>query len=82
MDKESAEGEAGFFAQTPGQGISYQIGKIQLLKLIADAKVNLGDKFNLKKFHDYMMQNGNVPIALMRWEYLGLKDEISKLWPN
>lgn len=82
MDKESAEGEAGFFAQTPGQGISYQIGKIQLLKLIADAKVKLGDKFNLKKFHDYMMQNGNVPIALMRWEYLGLKDEITKLWPN
>lgn len=82
MDKESAEGEAGFFAQTPGQGISYQIGKIQLLKLIADAKVKMGDKFSLKKFHDYMMQNGNVPIALMRWEYLGLKDEISKLWPE
>jgi hypothetical protein len=29
-----------------------------------------------------MMQNGNVPIALQRWEYLGLKDEINKIWPE
>lgn len=81
MDKESAIGEAGFFASTPGQAITYQIGKIQILKLISDAKIKLGNKFNLKDYHDYMMVNGNVPIALQRWEYLGLKDEINKLWP-
>jgi uncharacterized protein (DUF885 family) len=81
MDKESAIGEAGFFASTPGQAITYQIGKIQILKLISDAKIKLGNKFNLKDYDDYMMVNGNVPIALQRWEYLGLKDEINKLWP-
>lgn len=81
MDKQTAIDEAGFFASTPGQAITYQIGKSQILDLIADAKIQMGDKFNLKDFHDYIMINGNVPIALQRWEYLGLRDEIEKMWP-
>jgi hypothetical protein len=80
MDIKSATEEAGFFALTPGQAITYQIGKIQLLKLISDAKVILGDKFVIKDFHDYLMKNGNVPMSLLRWEYLGETDEIRQLW--
>lgn len=82
MDLSTGIDEARFFAYNPGQAITYQIGKLQILNLIADAKILLGDKFDLKDYHDYMMQNGNVPIALQRWEYLGLKDEIEKLWPQ
>ena len=52
------------------------------MKFISDAKILLGDNFDLKNLHDYMMVNGNVPIALMRWEYLSLKDEIELLWPE
>ncbi|MFQ6113464.1 MAG: DUF885 domain-containing protein [bacterium] len=80
MDYQTALSEAGFFALTPGQAITYQIGKLQILKLIADARIQLGEKFSLRDYHDYMMENGNVPIALQRWEYLGLRDEIDKLW--
>jgi hypothetical protein len=82
MDLQTGIQEAGFFAYNPGQAITYQIGKIQIIKLIANAKVLFGDNFDLKVFHDYMMVNGNVPIALMRWEYLGLRDEIELLWPE
>jgi len=82
MDKPTALAESRFFASTPGQAITYQIGKSQILDLIADAKIQQGDKFNLKDYHDYMMINGNVPIALQRWEYLGLRDEIEKMWPR
>ena len=80
MDKKTANSEAMFFALGPGQAITYQIGKIQILKLISDAKIKLKDRFSLKNYHDFMMINGNVPIALQRWEYLGLSDEIKKLW--
>ena len=80
MDKATAYNEAMHFALGPGQAITYQIGKIQILKLISDAKVKMGNKFNLKDFHNYMMLNGNVPISLQRWEYLGLNDKIKKLW--
>jgi len=82
MDLATGIDEARFFAYNPGQAITYQIGKLQILKLIADARILLGEKFNLKDYHDYMMLNGNVPIALQRWEYLGLTDEIEMLWPE
>ncbi len=76
MDKKSAEAEAALFATDPGQAISYQIGKSQILHFLADARLAQGDKFSLRAFHDYLWKNGNVPIALLRWEYLGEDDEI------
>ncbi|MCH7887548.1 MAG: DUF885 family protein [Candidatus Marinimicrobia bacterium] len=80
LDKETAIDEAGFFAYNPGQAISYQIGKLQIMKFLSDAKIRKGEKFDLRKIHDYLMMNGNVPIALLRWEYLGLRDEIEQFF--
>lgn len=79
MDAKTAHAEAAFFASTPGQAISYQIGKLQIYKFLADARRQKGDAFSLRQFHDYVWVNGNVPIVLQRWEYLGLKDEIDML---
>jgi uncharacterized protein (DUF885 family) len=75
MDWETAHGEAAMFATTPGQAISYQIGKLQIYKFLADAHRTKGDGFDLRAFHDFLWQNGNVPIALQCWEFLGVKDE-------
>ncbi len=76
MDYETALEEAAFFATSPGQAITYQIGKLQILRFLADARRSKGKNFDLRSFHDYLWKNGNVPISLLRWEYLGLKDEI------
>jgi len=75
MDPHTAIGEAALFATTPGQAITYQIGKAQILRLLADAKLKQGSAFELRAFHDYLWKNGNVPITLLRWEYLGLDDD-------
>ena len=75
MDEITARAEAAFFASTPGQAISYQIGKLQLMQFLSDARRDQGAKFNLKSFHDFVWKNGNVPIALQRWEYVGVKPE-------
>jgi len=79
MDRATADEEAVFFAFNPGQAISYQIGKLQILSFLSDTRLEEGDQFSLLEFHDYMMRNGNVPIALQRWEYLGKDDEILRL---
>jgi hypothetical protein len=79
VDRGTARQEAVFFASSPGQAITYQIGKLQIVKFLADARLNQRDKFTLRAFHDYLWKNGNVPIALLRWEYLGLSDEIELL---
>ncbi len=76
MDPGTARQEATSFATGPGQAITYQIGKLQIIKLLAEAKLQQGEKFNLRAFHDFVWKNGNVPIALQRWEYLGLNDEV------
>jgi hypothetical protein len=36
------------------------------------------DKLNLRAFHDFLWKNGNVPIALQRWEYLGADEGVPK----
>jgi hypothetical protein len=79
MDRETAVAEAVFFAFYPGQAISYQIGKLQILQFLSDAKLDQEEDFSLRRFHDYLMENGNVPIALQRWEYLGRDDQVLRL---
>ena len=79
MDAGTALAESAFFAAVPGQAITYQIGKLQIIRFLADARRLQGEKFNLRAFHDFVWKNGNVPIALQRWENLGLKDEIEGL---
>jgi uncharacterized protein (DUF885 family) len=71
MDAATALSEASLFASTPGQAISYQIGKIQILELLARARRQQGERFGLLQFHDSLWANGNVPIALQSWEMLG-----------
>jgi len=78
MDPNTARQEAIAFSTAPGQAITYQIGKLQITKFLSEARMQLGEKFNLRAFHDFLWKNGNVPIALQRWEYLGSPDEISR----
>ncbi len=70
MDHGTALGEAAMFSSTPGQAISYQIGKIQIMRLLADARQKQGESFSLQTFHDFVWTNGNVPLSLQRWELL------------
>jgi len=79
MDRETALEEAVFFAFNPGQAITYQIGKLQILAFLADARLDQGDDFSLREFHDFLMLNGNVPIALQRWEFLGREEDVLRL---
>ena len=79
MDEGTAREEAAFFAESPGQALTYQVGKTQLIALIADAVRVQGAGLDLQALHDAVWVNGNVPIALLRWELLGLTDELAAL---
>jgi hypothetical protein len=79
MDAATARSEAAAFAAAPGFAIGYQIGKLRIVRLLAEARRQQGDAFDLRAFHDRLWRNGNVPIALQRWEMLGLDDELAAL---
>jgi len=79
MDAPTARQEAIAFSTGPGQALTYQIGKLQIMQLLAEARLKEGEKFNLRAFHDFVWKNGNVPIALQCWEYLGASDDLPKV---
>jgi uncharacterized protein (DUF885 family) len=76
MDRATSLEEAALFASTPGQAITYQGGKIQITNMLADARRAQGNGFSLLKFNDFVWGNGNVPVALQRWEMLGDASEV------
>ncbi len=78
LDPQTAAQEAADFAEGPGQAISYQIGKTQILGMVADA-VRQHGQVSLQDLHDFLWLNGNVPIALIRWELLGLTDQLDRI---
>jgi len=79
MDVRTAKVEASAFSAQPGQAISYQTGKLQIEKLLAETRLRQGQAFSLRRFDDALCLNGNVPLVLQRWESLGADDEMRLL---
>ena len=49
----------------PGQALSYKLGEITIVKLRAQAEKELGDKFDIKGFHDAVLAQGSVPLPVL-----------------
>lgn len=69
-----------YLRRPPGYGIGYMIGNLQMQRLLADRKRQLGDDFDLRVFHDTLMSSGRLPLSLLRWEMTGLDDEVERFW--
>jgi len=49
----------------PGQACSYKIGMIKILELRQKAKELLGEDFEIKDFHDFIIENGEIPLTIL-----------------
>jgi len=49
----------------PGQALSYKIGEIKIKELRAKAESELGEKFDLRAFHDAILENGSIPLFIL-----------------
>jgi uncharacterized protein (DUF885 family) len=49
----------------PGQACAYKIGMMKILELREKARSELGEKFDLKKFHNVVLKNGAVPLEIL-----------------
>jgi uncharacterized protein (DUF885 family) len=79
LDHEAAEGEAAGAASSPTQKISYIIGKWQIMNLLGRYKDRQGDNFRLGQFHDDLIKNGSLPVAVVEWILLDDPTSIEKV---
>jgi uncharacterized protein (DUF885 family) len=50
----------------PGQALAYKVGQLEILALRDEARRKLGDKFDIKEFHDVVLRNGAIPLPVLR----------------
>jgi uncharacterized protein (DUF885 family) len=50
----------------PGQATAYKVGMMEILRLREEAMTALGDKFDVRDFHEVVLKNGPVPLHVLR----------------
>jgi uncharacterized protein (DUF885 family) len=62
---ESIVSEIERYIVMPGQACAYKIGEIKMVELREKARQVLGDKFDLRKFHDVILKQGSMPLGIL-----------------
>jgi uncharacterized protein (DUF885 family) len=61
-----AAAEIDRYIAVPGQATAYMIGSLEIRKLREEAKTKLGDRFDIKAFHDVVLEDGSLPFSVLR----------------
>ena len=65
QDEPEVQAETDRYIVYPGQALAYKIGQLKFLELRERAKKALGDKFNIRDFHDQMLNGGALPLDVL-----------------
>lgn len=66
MDDENINTEVDRYIAWPGQALSYKMGQMKILELRAQAQKELGPKFDLRAFHDAVLDSGPLPLDVLQ----------------
>ncbi len=50
----------------PGQALAYKAGQLEMMRLRSAVKERLGDRFDIRHFHDVLLGNGAIPLESLR----------------
>ncbi len=65
VTEEVAEQRIERYMVTPGQAVSYKVGEQTIIRLREEAKEKLGDKFDIRSYHDEVLKNGCLPLKIL-----------------
>lgn len=66
MSPDQAASEVDRYIAWPSQATAYMIGYLEIRALRVQAEKELGSKFDLRAFHDRVLENGSIPLPLLR----------------
>ena len=65
IDEPEVQSETDRYMAAPAQALGYKIGQLEMLKLRQYSKDQLGDKFDLRGFHDEILSGGALPMDVL-----------------
>ena len=65
MAKMEIDAEIDRYVANPGQALSYLVGRLEIQRVRAEAEQALGDRFDIRAFHDVVLGNGILPLSAL-----------------
>ncbi len=63
--RDFAETETARYIVMPGQALAYKVGELKIKELRGEAEAALGDDFDVRRFHDQILNTGMVPLPVL-----------------
>ena len=63
--QQDIENEVDRYIAWPGQALAYKIGQLKIMDLRDKAKAELGDNFDIRDYHDFILSFGSIPLSIM-----------------
>jgi uncharacterized protein (DUF885 family) len=64
--RDEVESEIDRYISWPGQAVGYMVGALEIQRLRSEAEKRLGPRFDVRRFHDRVLEDGTVPMTVLR----------------